>query len=438
MQYGPFMGVFGAYSMAYAAGAPGLELLTTIVLFICLAKVVAYFAARQAGTGGILTYTSTNTGYVSSFVATAGLFTGYIAMIGSTVTATSVFVTGVLYNMGFESATQGGWQIAILALIAVSTTTVCYFGLDASFWVSAILGLTCIPVIAWLLIQYAAHHGIHIAPLFDVSHFSLSTSLAGMVFMSSAFIGFDGLATLAADTAEPRKNMPRILYATVLFGAPMLAISLFLQWPIANTDAFAAGETASSIMAKQGGVSWMAIPIDVLISASMIAAAIAFLNFAARMIATMGDIGLLPRSLGKRSERDGTPRRATIVAGALSLIVPIGVALLVGGIPSNAVVYLAAAIGYSWGIAYIVVAIVAVRVVARNWRSKWGVAAAAVVSVIGFVAFEINGLRRGFTSADATQAWICVGATAVLTGVFLLVRKRSSYDIDVTAIDGVE
>ncbi|WP_194903855.1 APC family permease [Catenulispora rubra] len=439
MQYGPALSVYGAYVMIYSPKTPGLTILITVVLMLGVAKVITFFAHRHVGSGGILTYIARDSGRrTPAYLATAGLFSGYVAVLGSTVTATSVFVTGVLYNLGVKGAAGEHWQLVILVLIAVCTTAVCHRGLEASFWVAATLGLACVPVVVWVMIQYSVKHGVHFAPLYSLSGFDLTSTLLGVVFLSSAFIGFDALATLASDTEEPRRNVPRILNAVVLAGVPVLVLSLLVESPIANTDAFAAGDTVSSIMAKQGGVGWMAIPVDVLISASMIAAAVAFQSFAGRFFATMGSVGLLPRGLSVVDPQRGTPKRANLVAGALSLAIPVATAMLLHGSPADATVYLGAAIGYSWGYAYIVVALVAVVVVARRARNHWPVAVAGALAAAGFIAFEANGLRDGFKTADSTQSWICAGAVVLLAAGFLLVRKIRGTEIDLTAIDDVE
>jgi len=257
----------------------------------------------------------------------------------------------------------------------------------------------------------------------------------------ACFIAFDSLSTIAAETENPRRSIPRILYTVVLAGAPIILISLIFTASVVtnHTDAFIAGESPMSILANSAGVPWMSIPLDLFIALSTMAMGITVLSFGGRFVATMAEIGLLPRYLAKINQKRENPTRAVIALGAISIGAPLAFAFIAGGSSVDLSITIGTQLGYAWSLSYVVVSILAIWLIATRHREAWFTALCGVVAAVGFIAFEANVLKDGFGNKDSTDAWVAIIAVFVAFVWFVIVhRSRKGESIDLTVIDQVE
>jgi APA family basic amino acid/polyamine antiporter len=134
---------------------------------------------------------------------------------------------------------------------------------------------------------------------------------AALVFF--AFIGFDEVITLAEETRDPTRTVPRalllalglstVLYVTVaiasvsVLGAPALAAS---SRPLADVMAHVLGARAATVVA--------AIALLTTTNTTLLA-----LTAASRVIYGMAKAGALPRALAHVDPGRGAPRRAIVV-----------------------------------------------------------------------------------------------------------------------------
>jgi len=441
MQYGPSMAAFGAYLVLYAPGAPLISLVVTIGMMLCLVRVIAYFAHKHVGSGGLLTYTLRSAGPFPAYLTAAALFLGYLGVLGSGVAFLGVFTLDIMTNLGFASVGQPIFQVSVIAAIIVLVTTVSFTGLEFSFKVMAGAGFICVPVVAWICIQYGIVNGIDVSHLWSMGGFSPSAVFTGVVFSASAFLGFDGLATVASATAHPKTNIPRVLTVAVAAGLPFLLFSLIFgsRLAIQFPSELEAGASPTSIMAKAAGLGWLSIPADILVGSGLFAGCVAFQNYASRVFVTMSGVSLLPRFLVSHLDINPTPRISVVFAGALSLIVTMAFYIVMGNNLTNAAIYLSTSISFTWSIAYIVISAVALFVVPKSGTGPLFTLFCAAISFLGFVAFELNGLQGGFSSENSKQACLCVGGVAFVAVVFWAVHSLKGSDrLELAKLDAVE
>ena len=441
MAYPTVLATVGVYSVIFSPGSPLLSITVTIVVVLALVQVITFFARRYVGAGGLLTYTYNPKRPLAGLLVAASLVGGYFAVIASTVAVASQYVVSMLARSGLEGVASPLAQTGILVLVGGVIGLVSYFGIEASFKLVAILGLTGLPFILWVTIQGGLTTGLDFTPVLGIDSFNPSSILLGVVLALGVFIGVDSLATLASDTANPRRNIPRIMYIVILLGIPVVLISLVFSAPVAVqlSGQMEAGVSSVSALALASGLGWMSVPLDALALCATVAMGITMQNYAARFLATGADVGLLPRFLGRLSPKRGNPTTAAVVLAIVAVGVPVLIGLGTAASPIGLAISIGVQVQYAWSISYIVVCVLAIWAIATTARRHWGTFLCAVAGLLGFAGLEVNTLKDGFASAASTQAWVTVlivfGIFAVFAVSHLLRRDRS---IDVAAIDRVE
>ncbi|WP_033293815.1 amino acid permease [Amycolatopsis jejuensis] len=154
------------------------------------------------------------------------------------------------------------------------------------------------------------------------SSFGIFGLLAGASLVFFAFIGFDIVATTAEETRNPQKSVPRGIFGslaivTVLYVAVSLVVVGMVPYTELSTPAGPGNEHRTLATAfSANGVDWAANIISVGALAGLTTVVMVLMLGQVRIIFAMSRDGLMPRSLAKTSER-GTPKRATILVGAL-------------------------------------------------------------------------------------------------------------------------
>jgi len=443
MGYGDLLATLGAYLMIFTPNAPLLTLAIVFLVILAVAQVVAFFAKRYVGRGGLLTYAFNAGGTVPGVLTGATLLIGNVLLVAVVVANCAIYAISVFVHFDVPAASPI-MQTAVLAGIGIVSTLICLRGLRSAADAGGILGLICLPFVAWVLIQGGLTMGVDWGLIFnfDLTAFDPSIFVVGLVIAGSSYFGFEQVTTLAADTESPKRSIPLILFGCVAVGAPVMLLSLVFgaRTGILHVDAIEAGESPLAILANAAGLHWLAVPLDVMVLASSLALLIAVQTYGSQLISTMGEIGLLPRRLSHRSSRRNVPVAAIVTTGVIAIVAPMLVALISGGSPVDTAIYLNQPIGYLWAIAYIVIGVLALWVIARTSGRHWLTASCALVVVIGFVVILAFSMKDGFSTMFAAEAWIAVISVALLFAMFWIlhvIRSKTGH-IDMTRMDEVE
>lgn len=157
-------------------------------------------------------------------------------------------------------------------------------------------------------------------PFYD-SDMKSSLIMAGAAILCLSFLGFDAVSTLAEETREPRRRLPRaIMLVTVVGGLLFIGVSYvghvaFPQWQ-EFTDVDAA---ALDVMQHVGG-QFVVTFFTATYVAGCFAAAMVSQASVARILYAMGRDGMLPkRAFGQLHPRLRTPVFATLIVSVFSL-----------------------------------------------------------------------------------------------------------------------
>jgi APA family basic amino acid/polyamine antiporter len=162
------------------------------------------------------------------------------------------------------------------------------------------------------------------------SHYGWYGVLAGASIVFFAFIGFDIVATMAEETRNPQRDVPRGILAslgvvTVLY----VAVAVVLSGMVSYTQLRSVPGHGSANLAtafKANGIHWASGIISVGALAGLTTVVMVLMLGQCRVLFAMARDGLLPRGLAKTGSR-GTPVRITVlvaaVIGATASVFPI-------------------------------------------------------------------------------------------------------------------
>ncbi|MHA7649107.1 APC family permease [Mycobacterium sp. ML4] len=162
------------------------------------------------------------------------------------------------------------------------------------------------------------------------SHYGWYGVLAGASIVFFAFIGFDIVATMAEETKNPQRDVPRGILAslgvvTLLYVAVAIVLSGMVSYTQLRTVP-GHGQANLATAFKANGIYWASGIISVGALAGLTTVVMVLMLGQCRVLFAMARDGLLPRGLAKTGSR-GTPVRITalvaVVIAATASVFPI-------------------------------------------------------------------------------------------------------------------
>jgi len=157
----------------------------------------------------------------------------------------------------------------------------------------------------------------------DFMPFGVSGIFAGAATVYMAFVGFDSIANLSEEVKKPSKDLPigivgSLIICTLLYTGVSLIVTGMVRYDLLrDTDA-----PLSEAFAIHG-IYWAEIFISMGAFFGLTTTILTLLAALPRVIMCMGLDGLLPHWLGDVNPRFQTPMKATVLAGAMSMVLSI-------------------------------------------------------------------------------------------------------------------
>ncbi|SHO58754.1 APC family permease [Vibrio quintilis] len=313
--------VFATYGIAVMSSggmiASGYGITLICVLFSALSY--ARLAKQFPSSGSCYIYIKNILGGKAGFIIGWAILLDYILspMI-------SALLFGIFMHAYFPGISDS--VFIIVFLIAITIINISGIKIAANY-------NTCITVFQILFMivfcAFSTHtlidqHGftslISTTPFYDehVSWGSLFTCIPILFF---SFLGFDAITTLAEETVNPQKIIPKAIFSIVFTGGVLFVISsYFMQLIIPDSTAIADPDAAAmQIMFKAGGNLLQSLFIVLTIMGTT-ASAIASGSCAARILYAMGKENVLPAAIfGYLSPRFRTPVINLVIIGSIGL-----------------------------------------------------------------------------------------------------------------------
>ncbi|MBI2700172.1 amino acid permease [Mycobacterium gordonae] len=152
------------------------------------------------------------------------------------------------------------------------------------------------------------------------SHYGWYGVLAGASIVFFAFIGFDIVATMAEETKNPQRDVPRGILASLgVVTLLYVAVAVVLSGMVSYTQLRSVsghGQANLATAFKANGIYWASGIISVGALAGLTTVVMVLMLGQCRVLFAMARDGLLPRGLAKTGSR-GTPVRITVLVAVV-------------------------------------------------------------------------------------------------------------------------
>ncbi len=368
--------VFTTYGIVTqtTGGRLSVAYLVTLAAMVFTARSYAKMAVAYPVAGSAYTYTQKSFGAPVGFLAGWSLLLDYLFL-----PMINYLVVGIYLHAAVPAIPS--WVFVVLSIVGVTLLNI--VGIvsvaRANFVIIAVqtifivtfLVLACSKVFSMGTIDLMAPiHG-------DGSATGFSPVLSGAAILCLSFLGFDAVSTMAEETKDPKRSVPRaIMIATMAAGVIFVVLS-YLGQLVFPSNQFADVESGSLDLMLTAGGQFLQTFFTAAYVAGAIGSAIASQASVARILFAMGRDGILPRPIfGYVSPRFATPVYAILVVSAVSLLATV-----------ISLTTLASLISFGALVAFSVVNLSVIKhyFVDRNERDGAQVISNLVLPVIGFL-----------------------------------------------------
>lgn len=315
---------FGFATIVGGAGvAAPLTIVIAMVAILFLSNTLAEFTRYTPSTGSFVTYIG------MAFGPTAGAAASLFTVVGYAIAAAAIV------------AIAGGWTHDTLKLFlgidlpwqvfAILATLLCGFlvarGVKISTtWAAGFFYFELVLLLVGAVIMLVVNRdALSLAP-FQPSNLSGGLAGVGLGFPLAVymFIGWENSATLAEETENPRRNIPRALVlGTLALGAVFIFLAYATEIAFHNDAKAISGSTIPYIDALKASSSPLLILAYLAGLTSIFSCLLGLTNSQARILFSAGREGLLPRVFGRIDAAHDTPAVAmwsyVVFAAAIAL-----------------------------------------------------------------------------------------------------------------------
>lgn len=285
-----------------------------LVMQLLVATVYAELASQFPIAGGAYKWAHHLGGPVTGQFAGVIYVSSTIAML-----TTTAYTGGIWLAIFFGSSGESGltlvlWGVVFLVLcVWLNVARANIFKMTLTMGVYAeIVGSFGVALLLFLFFrehefsELFRHLGTGTAPG------QISAFLAALAIAGWAFIGFDACSTIAEETLEPKRAVPRAIFfslclvgSVVMFNSTALTLS-FDRMTLATTTS--TSDPVTPVIINSFG-AWAEKPFLAIVMVSFLACGATVVNYVSRIIYSMAREGNMPPIL-KHVAIDGTPRPA--------------------------------------------------------------------------------------------------------------------------------
>jgi len=340
-------GTFSAIGNACFSGGPGVIFLYIICAIACgfTAMCYAEFASRVPVSGSAYTYAYVSFGEIFAWIigwalimeysigniyiafSWSGYFTNLLETFGvhlpewltinyqSAHDAVLANKTGEGFTAWNTAPVIGGLRIIFdlpAVLINVLITYLVYRGTKESRNISNLMVYIKLIIIVLVIIVGAFYIDIDNWTPFMPNGFG--GVMAGVSAVFFAYIGFDAVSTLAEESKNPQRDLPKgMINSLVICTIVYIVLALVVTGMVSYTQLGVSDPLAEIFALK--GVKWMLFIVSIAAVVAMTSVLLVFQMGQPRIWMTMSRDGLMPKKFSEIHPKYKTPGFATIVTG---------------------------------------------------------------------------------------------------------------------------
>jgi len=308
--------IFGTYGVIYEESggqvAPSYIMAMVAMLFTAIAYAVMAKKIPKSGS---------SYGYVSHvFGEKLGFLVGWVILLDYLFLPMVIWLIGGVYLEAYApSVPSWFWLVAFIVL----TTGLNIIGFDVAKKVNLVLmGLQLAVIIAFcalaMMMVSEPSESLVSAP---ATPLNINLMFIGAAIACYSFLGFDAVSTMAEETKDPKKNVPKaIIWVTVLGGTIFAGASYIMGTAFPDISVFNTDSAAADMATQVGGIVFSSIFVATLVIAQFTSGVSAQAG-ASRLIYAMGRDGVLPNSaFGRLHDKFKTPYASIILVGIVGLL----------------------------------------------------------------------------------------------------------------------
>jgi APA family basic amino acid/polyamine antiporter len=305
----------------------------------------AEFAAMVPLSGSAYSYAYVTLGELVAWIIGWSLVLEWGLAASAVAVSWSGYVQAGLHDLGFTLQPQlaqaplvlnaqrhwqstGAWFDLPAVLVVLACTALPLAGMRASAAVNAVLviakvgALIVLVVVGWHFVNPANWHPFIPPNSGRFGSFGWSGVLQGAGTLFFAYVGFDGVATLAEDARDPQRTLPWSLFASLLI-CTLLYVSVSLV-VTGLTDYRSLGVTDPlyhALSAANAALGPVKVLIGLVAVLGLLPVILTSVVGQARIFYSMARDGLLPPAFARVNHQRSTPMAGTLVTGVLAALI---------------------------------------------------------------------------------------------------------------------
>ncbi|KUP21774.1 APC family permease [Paenibacillus sp. DMB5] len=232
----------------------------------------------------------------------------------------AVLMFGVNLNAQFPAVPSSVW-IILLTLIVMIINVIGIKPLANISKLFVFMQILFIAGFCGLLVYKALEGGItaDLNPLAAQEGVPFSAILAGASLVCFSFLGFDSITTMAEETKDPRKTIPRAILLIVLSAGVMYFVTAYLIQLTAPGFSYVNVDSAGYELMQNLGGSLLAGIFTFVIIFSILSQGLSSMTTVTRLLFVMGRTSLLPQRFASVHPKFRTPVFNIVLMSIVSL-----------------------------------------------------------------------------------------------------------------------
>jgi amino acid transporter len=349
-----------ALVFANAGHGTWISYVLSLVSLLFVGWAFSTFGTRLASAGSMYTYAAEGLGPLIGVLVAWAIVVAYAVIAMVVVAGSGQFFGQFFVLVGFDGAAKTAFQILLALLIGGTALMLALRDVKVSMRAALTLEIVSIVAITAVLVATLFKHGIADSQQFHFSGVTVHGIVLGMVLALTGYVGFESAASLGQEADNPRRAVPRAIRINVLTCGTYFIIGSYVY--ILGFDKMGTDITKSAAplndLAVGAGVSWLRYVIDLGIAIGFIAVTVAALTAVSRVLFNMSREGLLPKPLGRVSERHRVPNVALVLVGTI-VTGAVVISQLAGLTPVDILGYYGSIATYGFIVAYLIVSLAA-------------------------------------------------------------------------------
>jgi amino acid transporter len=319
-----------ALNISVVAGLAGLGCWMSYFIgtlgVVIVAASVGVLASRHPEAGSYFVYIGRSFGPLAGALAGWSMISAYMFTAVAVALSFAIFLGDFLAAFGVR---LNMLPTTLLMLVFIATVTyAAYRDVKLSSRVGLILEVISVGLMIVITAFFVRVQGTVFDPAqLKIASFSYGGVFSALPFVIFSFVGFESSATLAKESANPRRNIPLAVIGCAAFAGIFFTLMAYLMVFGMGNDTATLGKSAAPFgdVAAKAGLGWASVVVYFAAMISVFACCLASINAAARLLFSMGRYQFLHRSMGLVHDTHRTPHRAILLCGGLLALICVAI-----------------------------------------------------------------------------------------------------------------